>query len=116
MQNVENILKDNETIPNKPLYRAVRQHIRQKVREPADVTLISYNIFNESLEAIKKYLSLHYADKRDIRTLEYQLTLMNQGNRSIDEFYAKVNQQFSTIVNKIKSENHSKKTLGNVQE
>lgn len=111
IHNVENILKDYEIIRSKPIYRAILQSIRQKIRGPADAALISYNIFGDDWNAMKKCLSLHYADKRDIRTLEHQLNLLNQGSMTLDEFYANVNHQFSLIVNKIKTEDYSTETI-----
>lgn len=92
---VEPILRDYEIVRNKPIYRAILQHIRQKVRGPADTALISYNIFDEDWERIKTCLSLHYADKRDVRTLEYELSALVQRNMSLDQFYARVNHQLS---------------------
>lgn len=111
IHSVEGILKDYEIVRNKPIYRAILQCIRQKVRGKADSALISYNIFDDDWEAIKKCLSLHYADKRDLRTLEHQLSNLTQKDLSIDEFYANVNHQFSLIVNKIKTETYSHDTM-----
>lgn len=108
---VEDILKDHEIVRGKPIYRAILQSIRSKIRGPADTALISYNIFSDDWPAIKKCLSLHYADKRDVRTLEHQLNLLQQGNMSLDEFYANVNHQFSLIVNKVKTEDYSSETI-----
>ena len=48
IHSVEFILKDYETVRNRPIYRAILQHIRQNVRGPADTALISYNIFDEN--------------------------------------------------------------------
>lgn len=73
--------------------------------------LISYNIFDSNWSKIKECLSLHYADKRDIRTLEHQLHRLNQRGMKVDEFYAKVNHQFSLILNKIKTESYSEETV-----
>lgn len=111
IHSVESILKDYEVVRDKPLYRAIMQSIRQKIRGQADNALISYNIFNDNWSNIKKCLSLHYADKRDVRTLEHQLNLLTQGNMSLDEFYANVNHQFSLLVNKIKTEDYSQETV-----
>lgn len=111
VHNVESILKDYEIMRNKPIYRAILQSIRQKIRGNADSALISYNIFDDDWVSIKKCLSLHYADKRDLRTLEHQLGNLQQKNSSLDEFYANVNHQFSLIVNKIKTENYSAETI-----
>lgn len=108
---VENILRDYELVKNKPIYRAILQAIRGKVRGNADAALISYNIFDDNWESIKTCLSLHYADKRDLRTLEYQMSTLTQGRYSIDQFYARVNHQFSLIINKIKTENYSRETI-----
>lgn len=108
---VESILKDYDIVKDKPVYRAILQHIRQKIRGTADAALVSYNIFDENWHAIKGCLSLHYADKRDVRTLEYQLGSLIQGKKSVDEFYATVNHQLSLMINKIKTENYSEDTM-----
>lgn len=111
VHSVESILSDFSVVRDKPLYRAILQHIRQKVRGAADSALISYNIFDSNWSKIKECLSLHYADKRDIRTLEHQLHRLNQRGMKVDEFYAKVNHQFSLILNKIKTESYSEETV-----
>lgn len=56
-------------------------------------------------------MSLHYAYKRDIRTFEHQLHRLNQKGMKINEFYTKVNHQFSIIINKIKTESFSEETV-----
>lgn len=111
VNSVEGILEDYEIVKDKPIYRAILQSIRQKIRGTADSALISYNIFNGNWSEIKNCLSLHYADKRDQRTLEHQLGKLTQGNRTIDEFYANVNHQLSLILNKIKTESYNKETM-----
>ncbi|XP_055372796.1 uncharacterized protein LOC129606479 [Condylostylus longicornis] len=111
VHSVESILRDYEVVRNKPIYRAILQAIRGKIRGRADAALISYNLFDEEWAAIKQCLSLHYADKRDIRTLEHQMSTLTQGRSTIDEFYARVNHQFSLIINKIKTENYTKETI-----
>lgn len=108
---VESILRDYEIVKDKPVYRAILQNIRQKIRGAADAALLSYNIFDENWNAIKGCLSLHYADKRDVRTLEHQLNNITQGRKSIDEFYATVNHQLSLIINKVKTENYGADTM-----
>lgn len=107
---VEGILKDYDIVRTKPIYRAILQSIRHKIRGKADSALISYNIFDDDWPSIKKCLSLHYADKRDLRTLEHQLGNLVQRNMTIDQFYANVNHQFSLIVNKIKTEDYTQET------
>ena len=116
VSSVENILADYEIVKGKPLYRAILQSVRQKIRGTADAALVSYNIFNENWSSIKSCLSLHYADKRDQRTLEHQLSRLTQGNQSIDEFYANVNHQLSLIINKVKTENYHPDTMNVLSE
>lgn len=111
IHSVESILKDYEIVKEKPIYRAILQHIRQKIRGPADTALISYNIFDEDWSKIKSCLSLHYADKRDLRTLEHELGALSQKNYSIDQFYARINHQLSLIINKIKTQDYSQETI-----
>lgn len=111
VHSVETILKDFEIVKEKPIYRAIIQSIRQKVVGSADTALVSYNVFDSSWVEIKKVLSLHYADKRDIQTLEHQLNQLSQGSTTIEEFYSTVNHQLSLIVNKIKTESYGEETV-----
>lgn len=111
VHSVEMILKDFEIVKNKPIYRSIMQSIRQKVVGEADAALVSYNIFDSEWKDLKKILSLHYADKRDIQTLEHQLNQLSQGSSKVDEFYSTVNHQLSLIINKLKTENYSEETI-----
>lgn len=111
VHSVETVLRDYEIVRTKPIYRAILQHIRQKIRGKADSALVSYNIFDNEWVEIKKVLSLHYADKRDIRTLEHQLNKLTQGSSRVDDFYATVNHQFSLIISKIRAETYSVETM-----
>ena len=60
------------------------------MRGGANAALVSYNIFNDNWENMKKMLSLYYADKRYVRTLAHQLNQLAQINLRLDEFYAAV--------------------------
>lgn len=111
VHSVETVLKDFDIVRTKPIYRAIMLSIRQKVIGAADTALISYNVFENNWHEIKKVLSLHYADKRDVQTLEHQLSQLSQGSSKVDEFYAAVNHQLSLIVNKIKTETYSQETI-----
>lgn len=44
---------------------------------------------------------MHYADKRDLSTLEYQMTTLVQGNKTVAEFYQQVYKHLSLILNKL---------------
>lgn len=108
---VEMVLKDFEIVKNKPIYRTIMQSIRQKVVDKADAALVSYNVFDADWKDVKRILSLHYADKRDVQTLEHQLNQLSQGSSKVDEFYSTINQQLSLIINKLKTESYSEETV-----
>jgi len=82
MGRAEAILRDYQVIKDRPLYRSIVLHIRQKIRENAETALISYNVADDDWSEIKCILTLHYADKRDLRTLEHQLGQMTQGAKT----------------------------------
>lgn len=111
VHSVEMVLKDFEIVRDKPIYRSIIQSIRQKVVGEADAALVSYNVFEADWTEIKKILSLHYADKRDVQTLEHQLNQLSQGSSKVDEFYSTVNHQLSLIINKLKTESYSEETI-----
>lgn len=116
VHSVEGILDDYKIVRSRPIYKAILKTIRGKIRGKANAALISHNIFDSDWPAVKACLSLHYADKRDIRTLEHQLGQLTQGNSRLDEFYARVNHQFSLIINKLKSGDHSPEVVDALME
>ncbi|KAH8340316.1 hypothetical protein KR067_012629, partial [Drosophila pandora] len=75
------IVNDYEIIIGKPLYRTIILYIRQKIRGDADLALSSYNVEDDNWLEIKRVLSLHYADKRDIPLLaRYSSIAPNHSN------------------------------------
>jgi len=54
-----------------------------------DAVLESYNTPLD-WTAISKCLTAHFVDKRDLKTLEYQLYALNQGCDSIVDYYQAV--------------------------
>ncbi|XP_044573749.1 uncharacterized protein LOC123257850 [Drosophila ananassae] len=101
------IVNDYEIIIGQPLYRTIILYIRQKIRGDADLALSSYNVEDDNWSEIKRVLSLHNADKRDVRTLEYQLSQLTQAGRTLEQFYNEVNNHFSLILNKLKQSEHA---------
>lgn len=84
-KSVERILNAYESIKGTPKYYGILSVIRNKITGQADTALESYNTpLNWS--KISRCLTLHYADKRDIGTLEYQMTTLIQRNQTIHEF------------------------------
>lgn len=99
-KSVERILKLYESTKGTPKYFAILNTIRNKIIGNADAALESYNTpLNWS--SISKCLTLHYADKRDLTTLEYQMTTLIQGNNSIQDFYQEVYSHLTLIMNKL---------------
>lgn len=99
-KSVDRILQIYEPIRGTSKYYGILNIIRNKIIGNADIALESYNT-PLNWKAIAKCLTLHYADKRDIRTLEYQMISLVQGNQTVQEFYGQVYTQLSLILNKI---------------
>lgn len=101
-KSVDRILEAYAPLRNTPKYFGILHTIRNKIIGNADVALESYNIPLD-WEAISKCLSLHYADKRDILSLEYQMTTLVQGNLTVEEFYQEVYKHLALLLNKLGS-------------
>ena len=99
-KSVDRVLAPYETIRNTPRFTAILNVIRNKIIGDADIALES---FSTPLvwEEISRCLTSHYADKRDIGTLEYQMASIYQGNQTVQQFYQLVYKYLSLILNKI---------------
>lgn len=109
-KSVDRVLKIYESEKGTPRYFGILSVIRNKITGNADVALESYNTPLE-WKAISRCLTLHYADKRDITTLECQLTSIVQGNSTIQQFYQNVYTHLSLILNKLSSLEMSQESL-----
>lgn len=99
-KSVDRILKLYNSIKGTPKYYAIINTIRNKITGSADAALESYNT-PLNWDSISKCLALHYADKRDLTTLEYQMSTLVQGNSTIQEYYQRVYSHLSLIMNKL---------------
>ncbi|GBP09487.1 Retrovirus-related Gag polyprotein from transposon HMS-Beagle [Eumeta japonica] len=99
-KSVERILKIYEPSIGTPKYFGILNVIRNKIVGSADAALESYNTPLNWI-AISRCLTMHYADKRDLSTLEYQMTCLIQGKKTIQEFYGEVYSHLTLILNKI---------------
>lgn len=99
-KSVERILDIYKNLRGTAKYFGILSVVRNKIVGHADAILESYNT-PLNWESISRCLTLHYADKRDVSTLEYQLTSLIQGTESVQEFYQKVYNHLSLILNKI---------------
>lgn len=109
-KSVDRILSIYEGSKGTPRYYGILNVIRNKITGNADIALESYNT-PLNWEKISKCLTLHYADKRDLGTLEYQMTTLVQRNNSIPEFYQEVYYHLSLILNKIASMEMSQESM-----
>lgn len=99
-KSVERVLKIYETLKGTPKYFGILNVVRNKITGNADIALESYNT-PLNWDCIIKCLTTQYADKRDLGTLEYQMSSMTQGNSSVQDFYKEVYAHLSLILNKI---------------
>lgn len=99
-KSVERVLKIYDSLKGTPKYFGILNVVRNKITGNADIALESYNT-PLNWECIIKCLTTHYADKRDLGTLEYQMASMTQGNSSVQDFYKEIYAHLSLILNKI---------------
>jgi len=81
-------------------YFGILHSIRSKITGNADTALEAYSV-PLNWRAMAKCLTMHYGDKRDLGTLEYQMTMLSQGNLTIEEFHQLVYQHLSLLLNKV---------------
>lgn len=93
-----------------PKHYGILVTVRSKIVGEADAVLESYNT-PLNWQAIAQCLTDHFADRRDLKTLEYQLYTLSQRGKSIDEFYQTVYYHLSLILNQINNHDSSSETL-----
>ena len=95
--------EDSTNIRTNERYSEVLWHYyRNKIVGQADNLLESYNT-PLNWECISRCLVTHFAEKRDVSSLEYQLTSLVQGRQSIQEFYHEVYTCLSLNLSKLSS-------------
>lgn len=99
-KSVERILKMYEPIKGTAKYFGILNVIRNKIVGSACTALESYNT-PLNWDAISKCLTMHYADKRDLGTLEYQMSTLVQGQKTLNEYYQAIYTHLSLLLNKI---------------
>ncbi|KRG00241.1 uncharacterized protein Dwil_GK28103 [Drosophila willistoni] len=76
IRQAEAIVRDYEVARDKLIYRAVVLHLRSKIEGRADEILISSDVADDDWPEVRKVLASNYEDKRDIATLEYQMSML----------------------------------------
>ena len=90
----------NSSIEEKSKFHMICRCIRRKIRGEANDALVASNV-NLNWKLIRKTLLTYYGEKRDIRTLDYQLMNCQQQGGSLEEHFDNVNELLSLIVNQI---------------
>lgn len=109
-KSIDRILGLYDSKKGTPKYFAILNTIRNKIVGCADAALEAYNT-PLNWECITKCLALHYADKRDLTTLEYQMSTLVQGNSKVQDFYQEVYSYLSLIMNKLSCMDVSREAL-----
>lgn len=93
----------NSTADQKNQFYMLCKAIRRKIKGEANRCLVNYNV-RYNWYSIKKTLLTYYGEKRDISTLDYQLTNCTQKHRPMEIFYDEINHILSLIVNQIRTD------------
>lgn len=101
VENVEEILKVCGDLEEATYKKLLLRSIRNKIVGDANDIL---NMYGTPLDwdNIKLNLTTHYSDKRNETSLIKDLHGLNQGNDSVEQFYSKIIDIHSTIMNNIK--------------
>lgn len=82
----------------------IERSVRRKIRGEAADVLNSNNVQHEWTD-VKKTLILYYRDKRDLKTLDFELTsIKKSGNESLGSYYSRVNELLASIIAQIQTE------------
>lgn len=101
IDNVEEILGVMQEINGTGYAKIILRAIRNKIIGEANDVL---NMYGTPLnwDDIKRNLIIHYSDKRNETSLIRDLHLCSQMNDSVEKFYSKIIDIYSTIINHIK--------------
>jgi len=102
-KSVDRIMEAYTPFVGTPKYYGILYTIRIKIVGSTNVALESYSIPLDWM-AMSRCLTLHYADKRDITTLEYHMSTLVQGHlQSVEDFHHVRLKNLSLILNKVGS-------------
>lgn len=108
-----------EAFKTHPKYEAALGIIRAKVTGVASDILIN-NKTAYNINAIVDRLDFSYADQRPLYVVEAEMTSIKQSNKTLQEFYDKINQALNLVITKIvmtyKNENEQKSLIEESQQ
>lgn len=102
---VENVLKIYERLPRDSIeYHIIEGTIRRKIKGEA-ANVLDSNCVAADWNTIKRTLLLYYKDKRDLKTLDYELTLIKKKpSESLSSYFSRVNDLQTAIIMQIQSD------------
>lgn len=93
-------MKMIEAFKTHPKYEAALGIIRAKITSAASDILINNNT-SYNIEAIIDRLDFSYADQRPLYVVEAEMTSLKQSNKTLQEYYDKINQALNMVITKI---------------
>lgn len=90
------------------MYELIQKTIRRKICGQAADVLNSNNITSKWSE-IKETLLLYYCDKRDLKTLDFELTTVKRGkSEPLNSYYGRVNELLASLVTQVQTQDSYK--------
>lgn len=93
-----------ELNPNSTQYTLIEKTVRRRIRgEAADV--LNANNVTSNWHSIKNTLLLYYKDKRDLKTLDFELTSITKSPKeSLGSYFSRVNDLLSHIITQLQTD------------
>lgn len=85
---------------NHPKYEAALGIIRARIISTASDILINNNT-KYNIDAIIDRLDFSYADQRPLYVVESELTMIRQGNKTLQEYYDEINRALNMVITKV---------------
>ena len=91
-------------------YQLLERSIRRKIVDEASDVLNANNVFY-NWQDIKSTLLLYYRDKRDVKTLDYELTTVKKkSDESLSAYFSRVNELLTNIIVQVQTDESMNRT------
>lgn len=109
-EQVDRVLYLYSNVRNSPEYVGIMSVLRGKIVGDASAILVTQGTPLDWAEIVAT-LSSRFADKRDCKTLQFQMYNLKQGNKTYEQFYSEINNMLFLIRAKISEGNDSRETV-----
>ena len=90
--------------PQSDQYKLIERTVRRKIKGEASDVLNANNV-SASWNEIKNVLLLYYKDKRELKTLDFELTaIKKQPTETLSSYYSRVNELLSCIIAQLQTD------------